>query len=872
MPYYTASAEERVFDPILLSKYYKYGKHRGLTVEEFARSGWAEHCGGKILRDLEVRVIVGNARKRFLVDPQDPHWYARLCSQICQSVGAPHEQYPGVSLSLDGKVLDAQNGLDVLANAPFYRLKVIISASLDRPGALLPAKPEYLIRTAPGAGFGPICPPSRSAIVVSSATSSSSSSVPAFSVDSLSDKDARKEAEELMEKLRQLLGKGVPAEVLSSGASLDYHSVRDTIMEHLCNKVSDDYWSAAKCPNIGEAINDLSSDVASKMCKIGESLGDSGVPVEVYQKALIGCSLWDEWTCKLKRWRRHKLGRSRIACPDLGCGYSDDCLNRICAPLGAPTIQALNQQLIESSLECPYSIGKKLSKRVQFLVCRANGGESSDDKPTAESLTASRRKKHYRRKHKKHGHKKHHHKEEQEEAKKEEKKPTTVLLVPIEKKLSLGGGHQPPGGKGPHTPIGLVKRDPMTLRQISEPLINAEKRDASDAELSDEESGDDDDETELDSLTLPPGLVNEKVPPANRAGFQERWFDLVSVANQTYDPTRSVTTEPYGLSRKAFSSPASYSDEVWQRFRQEHPYPGVITPAQEQEVKAGLQASWEQANVNKMSVVQPTPIVTASASELSAALDQLPLVACNSCGGKNKKKQEEQEIADSLDGLQEIECDLCCGGGNHGDNKDVDTSVIPPVGHAYLTVESDSPAILAGHTLTSGKAHKVAAGVHKVSFGAKGEYTFEAKLFNRNAYKLVLAGERASLSQTNNYEDQKLSKELRQKIQASSSPVAGKRGVLVVVQDKPIDAGMLASGDARDILSRRSAPADEFEFIMAGGGSPSAAEPAVLEFKTDNGTVIRRDDSSSKLLPSGAPILGTVVVNSDLFAIVVSSL
>jgi hypothetical protein len=761
LPYFSTkeTLERNIYDPVLLRKYDQYGRGRGLSIADFARRGWADLCGGKILRNIELRIrinvkgdggLVTHLKKRFYVDPQNPHWHAHLRADLCASVGQPRENYAFINLQLGKQSIESTaQGLDMIATAPFYQITV--SFSPNRPqGDVLPAKPIYVVR--PAVKFSPL---KGTATVVVQTTSPAVSSSPD---DQVSDKQARREAKELVEKIRILMSKSLP-EVMDAEAPLDYEQLRDKLMDHLNSNVSQEYWDASKCPNIGEAITDLSSDVAGKVCKIGESLaGGENLTHEVYQSALIGCSIWDEWVCRYKRWLRHQRGKSRLVCPDLGAGFNDECLNRICAPMGAPTIQAISQKLIDDSLENSYQIGSKiLSKRTQLLLSRTTStveDVSSDDKPTAESLQAARRKKHYRRRHHRgRREEKAEHKEEKKERKSKSPKRKSkspkrknVTLVPIDRKfgeLSIpatdasGGFVSSPSATYDRlkpqdrtlNPIaraallvasmygtsefkdvqrGVEQGDYLSMAKLAEDIIKAATSGAV------PQSGT---ITYMSPITA--NDVTELLTELSKKGADFLRQEITEAAGQLSRVNVNIIPNPFNVKHtpesmllRLFTAPKKLGGTA-------HPvtliddelgigkkYGGGAGAAPH-----GISKHTPVTLVRKGVAMGGVPSTTDSRAELLEIAADLPLIECKACGGKDKKEEEGvSDIAAALASLPLIECGMCSsgahqqqhiGGGGQGESPPapkaepptMDVSRAPSVGQAYLSLLNDGTTV-----------------------------------------------------------------------------------------------------------------------------------------------------------------------------------
>lgn len=382
----TRDLMSRIYSPVLLADY--RSRRRRETIEEYTSQGGAFLAGGKVFADRDVRICINGTKLRFMVDPQNSSWFDQLRSDIALSLGLAADQYPSIIVSspvagvISGK---GANDIDRVVLAPRYSLRVSVQDSLVN-GVPLPPRPTYSL---------PV-PKQRSVLEASAASSSQSTS---SSPSSLENSAALRE---LIALLKDQVSKRVPDKVVTLRAE-GYAAVRAEVLREVSSKEFyggqsgyDAFWRTAKVKDAGAAINDLASDVAAHVCKIGESLPAGEITSEIFRQSLVGCSIWDDWMRKLKRSRRRR--GCRIPCPTdaPGCGYSDARLHVICAPIGSEAVQLVQDQLIASSMEDPY--GSKL------IAC--HDGYSSDESPSRASLDCARRKKHYRshHQHKKHVH------------------------------------------------------------------------------------------------------------------------------------------------------------------------------------------------------------------------------------------------------------------------------------------------------------------------------------------------------------------------------------------------------------------------------------------------------------------------------------
>ena len=321
--------------------------------------------------------MLNGARKRFFVDPQDASWHQRLRSEIAIALGIGSERHPSINIAFpNGPMLTGTLAeLDKLASLPDYQLVVTLNERAPSASSVS-AAPTYRLP----APYSSAAAPSASAPIVAVNEYSGGQEV--------SSGEARKLAQELVYRLRDNVARSVPERVAALKYR-DFGTVRATVMDELSrpefyggDSAYQAFWGATASRDAGAAITDLSTDIASKMCKISENLaGGSHLTPALYHKVLIGCSIWDSWRDKVRSWKsRHP---SRVPVPFNG--YSGECLFKICAPIGAAAVDAVKIDLIAASLQCPY-IGHGRDD---------DDGYSSDEHPSAASIRCAGRKKHY---------------------------------------------------------------------------------------------------------------------------------------------------------------------------------------------------------------------------------------------------------------------------------------------------------------------------------------------------------------------------------------------------------------------------------------------------------------------------------------------
>lgn len=363
---------ERSYDPLVRHLYRSTKAYKHSSIQDFASSPLADICDGKIVADIDVRICINGKKYRFFVDPHNKRWFDHLRSHIAAAVGL--DSYLLVDVVVSGSVATGSSGdLDALSSAAPYTVVVRLSSSKEL-GTALPPLPSYRTPFELAQRARAQAAAAAAVVVVSKEKK------PSFS-RSRSD---RRTIEELVAKLRD--GIRVPSE------RRDYGTVRGHVISQLADKdfyggedAQTAFWQTTGCTDIGSAINELSSDVASRLCKIGEGLGSSATP-ELLRQGLIGCSIWDQWTHNMCRWGRKR--HCRVPCPTEapGCGYADEHLHRICAPMGSEAVRSIQEELIAASIESPYPIG----------CAHDDDGYSSGEEPSRESLACALKKKHYR--------------------------------------------------------------------------------------------------------------------------------------------------------------------------------------------------------------------------------------------------------------------------------------------------------------------------------------------------------------------------------------------------------------------------------------------------------------------------------------------
>lgn len=386
--------KQDMFEPALVQAWRRETKYRRMPLAMFvANSGWVDMLGGKIYRDLSVRLVVGGRRREFFVNLQDDAWFEHLQADIAECLGVENveSQYAGVRLidNNNNKLLTKdQETLETLANMRHYSVVADYAPVVDSVPPPLPPKPTYQI---------PYLLQPKHVLELAQKQATDSLQAPGMNLSAaVSDADLRRVVEELIRAFSERVMKALSVS-LSKVEQPDYGSVRSMILRTLSSESqlaqSSAFWKASRCQNVGHAIGDLSSDIAARFCKI--KLGASEqkqLSPELIKTSMINCSIWDEWSEKLRLWKyRKQNARVPLPCDTAAAaaGVVTDDILLVCNPIGAQLAQKVNSDL--SFRACPYRVPDASPVGRRYLC------EVPEDLLAVRGVECSRKKKHYYR-------------------------------------------------------------------------------------------------------------------------------------------------------------------------------------------------------------------------------------------------------------------------------------------------------------------------------------------------------------------------------------------------------------------------------------------------------------------------------------------
>lgn len=355
------------FDPVMRALWKEHAKFEGYSLQDFARE-MAPATGGKWLKNLEVYISYKGRDLRLEVDPQESCWFSRLRSEIAQGCGLDVKSAARIALYTRSgqEITDNAKGIDLLAKAPVYSLRVV-GRDADASYFAPPARPDYSF---PAGDF--------------------SKKVPA--ADAPDTEATDEDVQKLVEVLRGLLARKLPQK-LSESSERDLDSVQSMAIGELMSEKNyggthehQAFWNSTKCPDRGAAITELSRDVACKLVEL--DLGFAATP-ELTQRSLIGCNLWDDLHRRICRWRQKR--RCYRPCPVEA--ESDACY--ISSPLGEDEPESTEvsavQRLIAASRQDSYANNTPLAANI---ACHAR---DCDDQPDHHSIRCAKQYACYRR-------------------------------------------------------------------------------------------------------------------------------------------------------------------------------------------------------------------------------------------------------------------------------------------------------------------------------------------------------------------------------------------------------------------------------------------------------------------------------------------
>lgn len=351
-----------VYDPIFLKVYRQYG--RGYAVREFALSGVAkDRYAGKVLANFDVIIRWSHRHLKVTVDPAEPQWHLRMRTRFAQiltkatnaespidprRVRIEDRRQPQGSTRID----ESEKGLEMLLALSVLELRLVV---LDPPGEgrlePLTEAPSYKfpepVRPLPGT----IDSCSKQDAALSFAETSAmqlrsalvSTMVP-IAVRTVRMREAAPKG--LDATYEKVLNDMYTAPVGANAAPMD-----STGTLHVC-------LAGASCPDQAATSNELALSYARKICKlVSLSQGSSDQQIELFVKKACD-PIAAKFHQRALDWGTRMA--PRLECPDpvpsadnMGTSLPAK-LHTVCAPIGEPLVEHIEQRLISASFEDPY--------------------------------------------------------------------------------------------------------------------------------------------------------------------------------------------------------------------------------------------------------------------------------------------------------------------------------------------------------------------------------------------------------------------------------------------------------------------------------------------------------------------------------------